>query len=83
MKKLSVELNADDTEVNPLSGYTFAGWLDELDELCLKEFGLGVSDFSDWCIRDAYDDGCSPEDGLDIMCEEQDIDPRSFFGDLD
>ena len=65
----------------------FAAWLDELDSYTLNRIGLGILDLQDWCMRDAFDDGLSVEEAFEVMCEEQDIDPRALlddeFGDFD
>jgi len=72
LKRLpSIEMGIEEPE--------FAAWLDELDSYTLNRIGLGILDLSDWCMRDAFDDGVSVEEAFEIMCEEQDIDPRAFI----
>lgn len=62
----------------------FAQWIDELDVYTLNRIGVGILDLSDWCMRDAFDDGVSIEEAFEMMCEEQDFDPRALIdGDFD
>jgi hypothetical protein len=83
MRKVSEELNLDNPHVNPDNGLTFGEWMDEVDELCLTEFGMGVLDFGDFLSNDCWASGGSPKDGVDVMCEAQDLDPREMMDDDD
>lgn len=40
----------------------FRLWLKEVDQLCLKKFGLRLFDLPDLRTRDAFDAGNSPEE---------------------
>jgi hypothetical protein len=42
---------------------TFEVWLEEVDKLCTRRFGLGYHDLPDLIlIRDLYDEGLSPRE---------------------
>ena len=51
----------------------FKKWLKRVDTLLVKKYGLGVGDATDWPSRDTFDMGISPEGGVEVWAEWQDI----------
>lgn len=41
---------------------TFKEWMTRVDDALLNAVGVCSSDLIDFAYRDAYDDGCSPND---------------------
>ena len=48
-------------------------WMMRVDALIFKEYGIGVDEGSDWPSRDTFDLGVSPENGVEVWLEWQDI----------
>ena len=59
---------------NPDSGLNFPDWLDEVNRLCFAKIGLGVLDLADFNSWNCWNDGASPEEGLEELLEENDFD---------
>ena len=49
----------------------FDVWLDAVNDLAMDDSGVGIDDGIDWPSRDAFDDGCTIEEGYDIWLEWQ------------
>ena len=49
----------------------FDAWFEAVDAACTRRTGLGVSDMPDYCWRDTFDAGTSPEDALVAFAENQ------------
>lgn len=60
-------------------GHTFASWLYALDDICEKELELSFLDLGDFNSWDCWNDGLSPREGYDELCDQQDLDPRDYF----
>ena len=45
-------------------------WIDKVDELFLKKFGLTHSDFEDFLWLDAWADDETPKEAFERFCEE-------------
>jgi hypothetical protein len=61
-----------------VNGVTFQEWLEDLDLLCCSMFGIGISDGDDFLSYECWESGMTINQGLDVWCDTQDLDPREF-----
>lgn len=50
---------------------TYDEWFAAVDKLIQAKYGIGADDGLDWLSADAHEDGCTPEDGMEIWVEAQ------------
>jgi hypothetical protein len=48
---------------------TFDVWMSEVDAALVRKIGVSSSDLPDFCYRDAYDEGFTPEEAADEAIE--------------
>lgn len=57
---------------------TFDSWMNEINEICNVQMGLGVDDLPDYCWLDLYDSGLEPHDAWDSYLEDPDYGLLSY-----
>lgn len=50
---------------------TYEGWIKRVDALLVAKYGIGVDDGVDWTSAAAHEDGCTPEEAVEIWKEAQ------------
>lgn len=48
---------------------SFDGWLEQVNTEVQKQLGVGILDLPDQCWRDWHDNGLSPDEACEQMCE--------------
>lgn len=49
---------------------TFKDWFKEVDQIITKISGLSALDLPDFCYKDAFNDGCTPQEiAFDCLLE--------------
>lgn len=51
----------------------FEAWMREVNRICAERLGVYADDLVDWTWRDAFDDGMTAEEALDLFMEEGNI----------
>jgi len=58
---------------------TYRQWMIEIDKILLNKLGVSTSDLADFCSRDLYDDGVSPEEAVLDVLENDDMDGLDIY----
>lgn len=54
-------------------GISYADWMAEVDRVLWEKCQVGHADLADFCSRELYDGGCSPEEGAEEALSGDDM----------
>ena len=49
---------------------TYEQWMKAVDHIVIRQCGIPMEFLPDWLSRDAYDDGCTPQEGAETCLQE-------------
>lgn len=47
------------------NGLTFYQWMERVNNILMREYGVSTADLADFCSYDAWDSGISPREGAE------------------
>ena len=62
---MAIETNMD--------GISLEAWINQVDGIISRRFGISVHDLADFAIWDAWNDGVSPAEGAEMALENDDL----------
>lgn len=60
---------------------TYREWMRKLDNIINSQVGISIYDLPDFCSRDLFDSGCSPEEGAEEALVNADF-PEDLLAEL-